>query len=133
MSIAPRAVGRKMAAKWRVFFVVSVLAFGWYFFVGLFDQLLMNHTDIGASNVCLSRYLPPNTIHNPEGWPSMPLGSYRVVPLGIDCTFTMEDGSAVRSFHPRYYTTAWAALPLAPVLFCGAWMLASDLHRRSEM
>jgi hypothetical protein len=100
-----------MAEKWRPFLLAAVLSIMWYGFVGLIDAGLLVRQESALSAPCL-RDLPEGTIHSPEGTPVSPKGEYRFVPLGLQCTFKMTDGSTVESFHPRYVQTVVAGLPM---------------------
>ena len=96
------------------FVVVAVaLAVAWYFLVGAVDRALINRQLTSVSIVCLDEYLPRGTIHNSEGQPRPPRGEYTFFPLGLDCTFTMNNGTTQSSFHPRYPQIVLGTFPLA--------------------
>jgi hypothetical protein len=78
-----------------------------------------------VSVLCLNEHLPAETIHNPEGSPFLPAGKYTYMPLGIECTFTMTDGTTQRSFHPRYTETLIAGVPIFMSLLWGLGQLIS--------
>lgn len=100
-----------MSEKWRPFLLAAVLAIAWYGFVGLLDRGLMIRQLPSITSPCLSEHMPPGTLHSPEGIPP-PGGGYVFVPLGLQCIYTMTDGSTMQSFHPRPAQTAIAGLPI---------------------
>lgn len=120
-----------MSEKLRPLLLAAVLSIMWYGFVGFLDRGLMSHQLPSLTLLCLSRYLPPGTIHNPEGQPVQPGADYVFVPLGLQCTFTMTDGSTTQSFHPRYVQTAIAGLPIVLTLVLAARSLL-ELRRKQR-
>jgi hypothetical protein len=117
--------------KWRLFTIVVLLSLGWYLFFALLDRATVSQMTT-VSGICLNEYLPPGTIHSPEGHPFLPAGEYTFMPLGIDCTFTMADGSTQRSFHPRYGATLIAGVPILMSLLWGVWQFISFARTSSE-
>lgn len=89
------------------FVVITALCVGWYFFVALgHNALTMRHGGQGA--ICASQ-LPLGTIHAPERsiW-----SKHHLVPLGVECRYTMIDGSTATTF----VSSAWGAVGVAPLL-----------------
>lgn len=102
-----RTLGLLLAAL-----ALSVL---WYFLVGWADQ--GRHVrDNGLSGPCLED-LPAGTAHTPEGTPNMPGSRYVFFPvLGVECSYSMLDGSIFRTFQPNSAFTTMAALPIVITL-----------------
>lgn len=100
-----------MGSNRQVALIAAVLSLGWFLVVGFIDRGLLDRNG-PMSLICLNEYLPPGTVHNPEGWPSLPVAEYRFIPLALECTFRMTDGSTTESFHPRAAQSAIAGLPL---------------------
>jgi hypothetical protein len=121
-----------MSEKWRRFLLAAVLSITWYGVVGLIDRGLMIRQLPSITWPCLSEHLPPGTIHNPEGQPVPPEGDYVFVPLGLQCTYTMTDGSTTQSFHPRYIQTAIAGLPFVLTLVWTARSLRTSSKTTGE-
>lgn len=117
--------------KWRVFTIVVLLSLGWYLFFALLDRATVRSMT-PVSVLCLNEHLPPDTIHNPEGAPFLPAGHYTYLPLGIECTFTMTDGSTQRSFHARYAETLITGVPIFISLLWGAWQFVSFARTSSQ-
>lgn len=121
-----------MSEPWRRFLLAAVLSIMWYGFVGLLDRGLMVHQLPSITFPCLNEYLPSGTIHNPEGQPVQPGAEYVFVPLGLQCTYTMTDGSITQSFHPRYVQTVIAGLPLVLTLALVARSLRTSSKQRGK-
>lgn len=115
--------------KWRVFVIAMLFSLAWYLFIAVLDRATVRQMT-PVSVTCLNEHLPTGTIHNPEGSPFLPAGEYTYMPLGIQCTFTMIDGSTQRSFHPRYIETLIAVVPLSVSLLGGTWLLISFIRQR---
>lgn len=115
--------------KWRLFTIVVLLSLGWYLFFAILDRATVSHMT-PVSGICLNEHLPPGTIHNPEGAPFLPAGVYTYMPLGVECTFTMTDGSTQRSFYPRYGATLIAGVPIFMTLLWGAWQSITFTKQR---
>lgn len=116
--------------KWRVVIVAVLFSLGWYLSFALLDRATVKHGN-PVSVLCLTEYLPPETIHNPEGMPFPPAGQYTYFPLGIECVFTMTDGSTQRSFEPRYEETIIAATPLVVSILWATWQFISSITHRA--
>jgi hypothetical protein len=119
-----------MARRLPLVLLFVSLCLGWYFLVGFIDRGALIHNSPAISTPCLSEYLPRGTIHIPEGAPIPPRGDYVFIPLGLECSFIMLDGSTQRSFHPHYAQTTIALLPAFAVLVWGVVKVAS--FRRGE-
>lgn len=117
-------VGRHPFLVLAIFFCLS-----WFVLVGFLDRGLLNHNAGGISGLCLGEYLPAGTIHNPEGSPVPPRGEYAFLPLGIECTFTMTDGTHQQSIHPRLTQIILGALPAAAVLAWGVARASASIRR----
>lgn len=115
-----------MNRQWKPLFIALLVSLFWYGIVRQIDfGLLDRNGPIGF--LCLDN-LPPGTIYTPEGSPRMPGASYSLVPLGIECSYTMTDGNTLRTFHVRYAQSVLAALPL---LLSFVW--AAQLAMRSVL
>jgi hypothetical protein len=117
--------------RWRVCVIAVLLSLSWYVFFALLDRATVRQMT-PVSGHCLNEHLPPDTVHNPEGSPFLPAGKYTYVPLGIECTFSMIDGSTQRSFHPRYAETFIASLPLFVSLLWTLGQFTSYAKRRDR-
>lgn len=87
--------------------MIAALCVGWYFFVALgHNAITMRHG--GQGQICY-RELPPGTIHTPESglW-----SKHHLVPLGVECRYTMPDGSTTSLF----VASAWGAVGVAPLV-----------------
>lgn len=109
-----------MTRKMVVFLTCAILSAAWYLAVGTFDRLIMSHNHQTFSQYCYSEHLPSGTVHNPEGFPSAPVGTYEFAPLGVECTFVMADGTIANSFYVRYYPLVLACIPGTAALIWGA-------------
>ena len=115
--------------KWRVVIVAVLFSLGWYLFFALLDRAIVSQMH-PVSILCLNDYLPLGSVHNPEGAPFLPAGEYTFVPLGVECVFTMTDGSIQRSFDPRYEETIIAGTPLLVSTLWATWQfISSTTHR----
>lgn len=91
--------------------------------MGISDRFTVIHRYPSMSALCLNE-LPPNTIHSPEGHPVLPRAVYRFLPpFGVECTFTMTDGSSRQTSHPNYFLTVIASLPIALTFTWAVWTL----------
>jgi hypothetical protein len=115
-------------SKRKLGLLLAAIAFSafWFIAVGWADRGEMVR-DAGLSMECHSEHLPKGTIHNPEGSPHLPRGEYRFFPiLGLECTFSMIDGTEVQTFYPNYAFTTMAALPMFITAATGTrWLIAS--------
>ena len=111
--------------------VVAALCVGWYFFIALgHNATTMRHG--GQGQICY-RELPPGTIHTPE---SSLWSKHHLVPVGVECRYTMPDGSMTSIF----VASAWGAVAAAPLVLTAvgaggwaAWRAVSPaLARRRE-
>lgn len=119
-----------MTRKMILFLTCVILSVAWYLAVGAFDRLIMSHDHQTFSQYCYSEHLPADTVHNPEGFPSAPGGTYEFVPLGVECTFVMVDGTIADSFYVRYYPMVLAVIPGTATLIWGARIAWIHLHPR---
>lgn len=119
-----------MTRKTVVFLTCVLLSVVWYLAVGAFDRLIMSHNHQTFSQYCYSEYLPAGTVHNPEGFPSGPVGTYEFAPLGVECTFAMADGTITDTFNVRYYPMVLACIPGTATLIWGARIAWIHLHPR---
>lgn len=114
-------LGEAMARKLPLVVLLLSLCLGWYFLVSAIDRGLLAHNSPSISDPCLSgENLPSGTIHTPEGAPIPPDGGYVFVPMGLECTYTMKDGSVQRAFHPRYVQMTIAVVPAFALLMWSA-------------
>jgi hypothetical protein len=123
--------GLMLDRKWRIVIVAVLFSLGWYLFFALLDRATVSHMR-PVSVLCLNDYLPPGTIHNPEGMPFPPAGECTYFPLGIECVFTMTDGSTQRLTAPRYEETIIAGTPLLVSTLWGTWQVISSAKATRE-
>lgn len=112
--------------KLGLLFAAIVFSVFWFIAIGWADRGEMVR-DAGLSMECHSEHLPEGSIHNPEGSPYLPRGEYRFFPiLGLECTFSMIDGTEVQTFYPNYAFTTMAALPMCITAAVGTgWLIRS--------
>ncbi len=122
-----------MTRKTVMFLACVIFSVAWYLAVGAFDRLIMSHNHQTFSQYCYSEHLPAGTMHNPEGFPSAPEGTYQFAPLGVDCTFVMADGTVDDTFYVRYYPMFLACIPGTATLMWGARIAWIHLHPRSKI
>ena len=117
-------MGDSSQRKLGLLLAATALSALWYFLIGWADQGEMVR-EAGLPLECLDEHLPEGTDHNPEG-SNPPDGDYRFFPiLGLECTFSMIDGTSLQTFHPNYAFTAMAALPLSVTAGFGTWLLVT--------
>lgn len=118
-----------MTRKPTIFLTGVILSVAWYLAVGVFDRIIMSHDHQTFSQYCYTEHLPAGTVHNPEGFPSAPGGTYEFAPLGVECTFAMADGTTTDSFYVRYYPLVLACLPAAATFAWGASTVRAPSRR----
>lgn len=114
-------LGEAMAKKLPFVVLLVSLCIGWYFLVAAVDRGLMIHNSPAISYPCLSSdNLPADSIYTLEGAPVPPGGDYVFVPMGLECTYSMKDGSQLQVFHPRYVQMTVADIPAFALVIWGA-------------
>lgn len=121
-----------MKRTWGPFLTCVILSIVWYLGVGAFDRFLMSHDYQTFSAYCYKEHLPPGTVHNPEGYPSAPVGTYEFLPLGVECTFQMVGGTLANSFYVRYYPLVLACIPATAIVVWGASIIGNWDRRTSR-
>ena len=119
-----------MIIKVGLVLLAAVLSIGGYFVLARLNEVGLSRDPGGIGRICFEEHLPEGTVHQYlEGRRvDLPTGTFTRVPAGIECEFTMTDGSTVRTAYPNYVATVAGALPLAATLGCGGWLLVNP-HR----